>query len=243
MITVKKKKVQGLIVKKDNYKEDSLKITVLTEDGLESFIIRGAKKIDSKMRPISQLITFADFISTNNLTINTITEGTVIKNYTKIKDDSLKTLAAVGIVESVITLIESITDFKSTYKFILKVLDILNDYRYSEAINLIFHIKFLYAIGLTPHFQKCVNCNDTDGIYFNVTSGGLVCEKCRTYNSYSHQISKLVQLIFYVKLENINDDFIKIVDEYKKELYVLLKDYYLTHLDYLNKTNELMMKF
>ena len=51
MITVKKQKLKGIVIKQETYKEDSSKITLFTEDGLYNFIAKGTKKIESKLRP------------------------------------------------------------------------------------------------------------------------------------------------------------------------------------------------
>ena len=87
MITVKKQKLKGIVIKQETYKEDSSKITLFTEDGLYNFIAKGTKKIESKLRPLCQILTEVELITTDDRIINTITEGVVIENYTVIKED------------------------------------------------------------------------------------------------------------------------------------------------------------
>ena len=94
MITVNKKLIEGVIIKTTDYKENACKISVLTETGLIDLIVRGAKKINSKLAPLSQPLKRVQLFATFDKTLNTVTEGTIIDNYTNIKENQTKLLVA-----------------------------------------------------------------------------------------------------------------------------------------------------
>ena len=53
----KKIKFTGIVLKNRDYQDNAQIIYVLTKDNLDSILVRGAKKIDSKTRPLAQIIT------------------------------------------------------------------------------------------------------------------------------------------------------------------------------------------
>lgn len=242
MITVKKQKLKGLIIRQENYKEDSSKITLLTENGLYNFIIKGTHKIESKLRPLSQVLTEVELVATADKVLNTITEGVVVENYTVIKEDTNKLLVALSILEDFYNFKESIIDVKTTYLFLKDILKVLCNTKYFISVMLIFELKFLYAIGSHPEFCNCVKCNNTKGIYFSVKNGGNVCKNCYEHNCCNLELSKLLELMFYIKISNLNDDFLKIVFEYHKDLNVIINEYYETYFDYRNKNKKILEK-
>lgn len=110
MTTGQKQKIKGLILWKNDYKEDSLVISVFTKDGIQDFIVRAAKRISSKLRPFIQEMTYVELVTTANMTLNTLTEGYVIENYTTVKEDTVKTLSGLSIIEYIKYFYESLSN-------------------------------------------------------------------------------------------------------------------------------------
>ena len=123
MISINKKKIKGIVIKTSDYKDNAQIIHLLTEKGLESFICRGAKKVESKMRHLTQEITYVELVVTSNKSLNTITEGEVLENYTAIKDNSDKLLVAMSMLETVNSFKNHIENYET---FNIMTQDILN---------------------------------------------------------------------------------------------------------------------
>lgn len=243
MITSQKQKITGLILWKNDYKEDSIIISVLTKNGIEDFIVKASKRIGSKLRPFIQEMTFVELVTTKNMKLNTLTEGYVLENYTTIKEDITKTFCGMAIVEYIKYFYESISNVEDCYRFILKMFDLLQKTNYPKELLLIFESKFLYAVGCAPMFETCVKCGKTTPKYLEVCEGGMVCDVCKTYNSYNKEISYLFSLMYHIKIDNINDEFLGLLINYYDELYKIVKEYYYTYFDFINKKHELLILF
>ena len=72
-------KLQGIVIKKIDYKENGNLITLLTKEGKISLIVRGSKKINSVTKNYTNLFTLLDFNSTSNMKLNTLTVAMLLK--------------------------------------------------------------------------------------------------------------------------------------------------------------------
>ena len=232
--SVQKEKITGFVIRQDLYKEDALKITILTSDGLVSLIVRGARKLESKLRPLTQVITKIECMASTGRVINTLTEGVVLNNYTALKEDALKSAIALSIFEAIYTFIDTISDFKMLGRFLEKILDQLVASHYPVSILILFNIKMWYLIGSQPDFKKCPLCGK-DGLYFSVHHGGLLCKEHHDASSLGVELSKLIKLIYLIKLEKIDEELLKLINEYRDDLLPVIKDYYQTYFDYYNR--------
>ena len=242
MITVKKQKLKGIVIKQETYKEDSSKITLFTEDGLCNFIAKGTKKIESKLRPLCQILTEVELITTDDRIINTITEGVVIENYTVIKEDMNKLLVTLSILEYLYSFKDAITNMKTIYSFLKDILKILSSTNYPKSLLSLFELKFLYAIGSYPEFVNCVKCNSNLGEFFSVKNGGNLCKECYEMNCCNKELSKLLELIFYIKVNNVNDEFLELINDYVQDINEVINEYYETYYDYHNKNKKMIDK-
>ena len=242
MITVKKQKLKGIIIKQEIYKEDSIKVTILTNNGICSLVCRGGHKINSKLRPLCQVLTEVELVTTNNLVLNNITEGVVLNNYTLIKEDTNKLLVGLSMIELFYSFIDSINEFNSTYNFLINCLNLLSNTIYHRSLLSLFEIKFLYAIGTYPSFNECISCRRRLGKYFSVKHGGNVCEKCSDFTSCNAELSKLIEMIFYIKITKISEEFLKIVNDFILEIDKVISEYYETYFDYHNKNKKMLTK-
>ena len=71
-------KLEGIVIKKSDYKENAALITVLTKEGKLSLIVRGAKKINSVTRNYTNLFTKLDFNATNNLKLKLMLQSLIL---------------------------------------------------------------------------------------------------------------------------------------------------------------------
>ena len=97
------KKVQfsGIVLKNIDYQDNAQIVYILTKNSIDSILIRGTKKIESKTRPLAQLITKIKGIKTDGSKMSTLTEGVVEESYIQIKDDIVKTQAVLCIFEKI----------------------------------------------------------------------------------------------------------------------------------------------
>ena len=232
--TVLNEKITGLVIRQDLYKEDALKITLLTSDSLVSLIVRGARKMESKLKHLTPLITQIECMASTNRTINTLTEGVVVNNYTFIKEHPLHSAISLAIFELISAFCETITDYHALYLFTIKMLDLLNTTNYPMSIFCLYNIKMWYLLGSQPDFKACPVCGK-DGLHFDVAGGGLLCKEHRHASSLDTELSKLIRLIYLVKINKIDEELLKIINDYQDDIVPVIKDYYQTYFDYTNR--------
>lgn len=242
MITVNKKKIEGIILKNSDYKDNAIKISVLTNEGIIDFIIRGAKKITSKLSNLSQPLKKVELYSTTDKVINTVTEGIVIENYTKIKEDNEKLLVSLSMIETCYYFSKHVLDSDLLYNFFLDTLEILKNTMYPLELLNYFDIKFWYLIGIQPIFNKCVICGSDEPSFFSVNHGGVLCLNCRSNSSYDEETTQLLKITYLLKIDKLNDDFLKIISEYREKFNKIIRNYYIEYFDFSNFNRNLIEK-
>lgn len=237
-------KNQGIVLKKTDYKENANLITVLTADGLESLIIKGTKKSTSKLRSLTNTFSVIDYVRTQNDGINTLIEGTVLKSYSDFYDDIEKMSYAQVIIEKVLILNHSITDFKTLYSFIIDIFDLMAKYPYEKIITLLFEIKLLYLLGLAPNVKSCIKCQKEKNGVFVLNEGGIICHECLRHYRYSfilnNEETEIFKLIYLIKLNMINQNFFDIIIPKYQRLNLAIDYYYNYFLDFTSNTKRII---
>ena len=86
------KKIIGIIVNERSYKESSKLLDIVTkDDGVISVIAKGSKKINSKLRSVTNKLTYAEFqIYYKEGKLSTLVRADIISPFNNIKTDLLK---------------------------------------------------------------------------------------------------------------------------------------------------------
>ena len=235
-------KNKGLIIKIQDYLENAVIATILTPNGKETLIIRGAKKLNTSTRRLASVLTLIEFNQTESKSIGTLTEGVVLDNYTIIKDDLIKFNYALLILEKINFFMEQFTDFETLYTFTIDLLNKLKSTSFLNSMVLIFEIKILYLLGVAPSFKKCPVCgkNVMNGA-LDIKSGGFLCEKCHYLKETSLNIedSKLFRKIYLTKLSDVDNDFLNEINNHIN-INKCIKLYYEWHLDFKSKVLEII---
>ena len=237
-------KNKGLIIKVQDYLENAVIATILCLNGKETLIIRGAKKLNTTTRRLANVLTLIEFNQTESKSISTLTEGVVIDNYTVIKDDLLRFNYALVILEKINFFMEQINDFNTLYTFTIDLLNKLKTSLYLNSLVLIFEIKFLYLLGVSPSFKVCPICGKTitNGA-FDVKNGGLLCESCQYLKetNLNTKDSKLFKKIYVTKLNEVNEEFLM---QFNNHLSInkCVNLYYEWHLDFKSKVLDIIEK-
>src|SRR5574344_16195 len=166
---------EGVILRIYDYKDAGIKTRILTPNGYEYVIIRGAKKLSSKTRCLNGELIQLSYNRTNKITY-TMTGFSIIDNFTSIKEDKDKYYVALMILEKLIILERAISDYTSLYTVVLKTLNLLTTTLYPESLLFVFETKLTYLLGIAPMFKTCCICGkEVDNSFFQVSSGGVIC--------------------------------------------------------------------
>lgn len=237
-------KIQGIVLKKRDYKESGNIITVLTMNGLETLIIKGTKKPSSKLRGLTNIFSIIDYVRTSNDGLNTLIEGTVLKSYYNFYDDIDKMSYAQVIIEKILVLNNSITNYKTLYLFVEDIFDLFTKFNDVRIITLIFEIKLLYLLGIAPNFKKCTKCTNEKNGLFVLDEGGIICNECLNYFKYSFILNQVetdaFKLVYLIKIDKINDDFFNTIKPFYQRLNLAVDYYYNYFLDFNSNTKKII---
>lgn len=204
---------EGIIIKSLKIQETSKIITIISEEGLNNFFVKGGGNFRSRNFSYSNELTKIgyDFSKKTNDSLKILTFGMIIDNYSSIKQSFSKLNDCFLILELITHLGNHINDFKTLYKFIDDILKLINEREYSSYYLLIFRLKLLYLLGIGPVFSKCVSCGkNTDLVGFVFEYGGMYCKSCTndTHQYLSKELTENVKFLYLTKLENFSIDLI-----------------------------------
>lgn len=235
----------GIVVKNLDYKDNAQIVYILTKEELISVVIKGAKKIDSKTRPLAQIITKISGLRTKGTRISTFTEGVILDNYNDIKEDYLKTQVSMCILEKIYYLYENFSMPEKVYDFVLEIFNKLKNTNYPKSLLLLFEIKLWYLLGINPSFTTCIQCSkEIDKGFFDIFGGGLVCNECSSLRDCDLDLecSKIVKYLYYIQMNKVDDNFLSLIDKFYDKITYTIDKYYATHLDFSNKSKEIYYK-
>lgn len=238
-------KKEGIVLKTIPHREQAQIVYILTSDGLDSAIVRGALKPGSKTSVLTGQFNYISYQRTNNRNLNTLTEGQIISSFPSIKQDYDKLQAAFCIVEKLSTFNEQVTDKGQLFTLAIDCLNILEQSKYPHLLLLMFEVKLFYLLGIGPIFSSCVACEKkiTKG-YFNVVGGGLVCDECRHEAGYDidKDLTTLLKYLYLIKLEKVDDQFFTYYVGYDQVINKIIDYYYEYHLGFKSNTKKVFSR-
>lgn len=237
-------KNQGIVLKKTDYKETGSIITLITNEGIETLIVKGTKKTSSKLRSLTNIFSWIDYVRTSNDGLNTLIEGTVVESYCSFYDDIEKMSYAQVIIEKILILSNSITDYQILYSFLIDIFNLLSSTNYPEIVTLVFEVKLLYLLGIAPNLKNCIKCQKAvDGV-FVLNEGGIICRNCLRNYKYSfilnNEETDVFKLLYLIKLNMINQNFYDIVKSVYQRLNLAVDYYYNYFLDFTSSAKKVI---
>ena len=233
---------KGIVLKTIDYQENSKIIYLLTNRGIVSAIVRGAKNLKSHTYAYAQPLVKIEFELKKDRYIGA---NRIINNYNNIKLDFKKMSCCLKIIEICYVLGEHITDMNLFFDFTNEILDLieLNNESY-DIYELIFKIKTLYLLGVAPVFSKCVSCGKKENLKgFAFNNGGMKCSDCIKLDDfiYPSETIKEIKNIYLIKLDQLN---LLIKEKQLKYDYSkinrFLELYYEQYLGFISKVNKVL---
>lgn len=233
---------QGIVLKTTDYKEQAQIVSILTKDGLKNFQLKGSKKITSGTRLLSIVPSLITFNGTNTSGLDTITEGILVNDYASIKENMDKMLFASCIIEKILVFSQQITETVKFYDFCIELFKKLDTTINPMLLLTIFELKLTYLIGIAPSLNYCLKCGKKlDDAYFRVIDGGCYDEICLDNKSYdlSSNQTKILKLLYLIKLENVNDELYNLVESELLNLSKIIDYFYQYHLGFTSNAKRI----
>ncbi len=222
---------EGIVLKSIDYKESSRILTILTEKGKESLIIKGVRKLNSKFKAFSTPLSLISFIS-SNAKLPALIDGDLIKNYSFIKEDLTANLYANHIIELANIVSDSDIDLKIFYPFLLKCLRLIEANVDSEIISFVYELKLLYLLSVQPSFKTCVSCGKEEAFGFSITDGGVLCRECGLKK---FELLDTIKSLYFVDLDK--DVIPSFSNSVKSDIRKFIDSYYQVHVGIKTKSH------
>ncbi|HHZ18418.1 MAG TPA: DNA repair protein RecO [Acholeplasmataceae bacterium] len=240
------KLIEGIILKGVKYQENHKLVTVLTPEGLESLLVRGALNQKSKTFAYSQELTKIEYdcVAKDENALHIMTTGKVVSNYSVIKSNIDILNDALLLVELCEQLGGHIEDSATFYRFCADILDRMNTAEASPYYLLIFKLKCLYLLGVGPVFTSCVSCGSRENLVgFAFTSGGVKCESCRQPgDSFSAaEVVRIARFLYLTKLPDLTPEVLSQLPD-RKPIVEFVDRYYEHYLGYRSRAARVINK-
>ncbi|MBU4369839.1 DNA repair protein RecO [Patescibacteria group bacterium] len=175
----------GIVLAKENWRENDQIISFYSqESGKLEILVRGARKINSKLAPlISEPFALLDLVVAQGKNYTHLIGGEVKERFKNIITEEQKIIQTNTLLKRINQLIKPQLD-KKIFLLILKFLKKINQIPLNKIriINHAFLIKFLAFSGYCPEIKICLVCHQIpqgEEIIFNLEKGGIVCLPCQ----------------------------------------------------------------
>lgn len=226
MIPLEMMEVEGIVIDEKPYKESSKILNIITkEKGVIGVIAKGAKRLKSPLRSVSERFCYANFnISYKENNLSTLISADVINPFRNIKKDIIK-VSYLNFLSELTNGVIKQNDDKRIYDIYLSAILKIEEGFDPMVITNILELKYLSFLGVSPKLNGCVICENEKVVTVSSDKGGFVC-KDHALNDYivSDKTIKLIRLLEYVDISKISK--LGVSDEVKKEINNFIDDYY-----------------
>ena len=117
----------GIVLKRHDYEESSIIMSILNDKGIESVMARYVKKGNKMYLPLTEPLTEISYIATKSRELSYLKSGELINPYKKTKAELNRICLSNVVLEYSYLLIDAITDKKSYYDLVLVTLSSIED--------------------------------------------------------------------------------------------------------------------
>ena len=220
--------VEGIVISTTDYKENSKIINIFTKDkGIIGCISKGCKNLKSKLRLLSEKLSYATFqISYRENGLSTLIDGDIIDYFINIKSDIMKVSYLSYLTELSSSVYKESND-DEVYNLMIESIKKIEEGFDPKIITNILELQYLEYLGISLNLDSCVKCGSTKVVTLSLSKGGYVCALHRTNEPIiSEKALKLLRLYNYVDIskitaleieEKVRDEISNIIDMYYEE--------------------------
>lgn len=240
---------EGIILKKQNLRETSIILTLLTKDfGKIAGVIKGARGPKAAIGNNPQIFSLNDvvFYERKRGNLNSISHCDLKDFFEPIRNDFERTVYANYFLELVDAVTMEGDINKDIYGLLLNSLKLISKPISPKRVTRIFEIKLMDTSGFLPDFSECSNCGKEilHDAKFSLRSGGLLCKVCEPGDIGALILSRgTVNFIERVRKSSFEMvSRIKVSENVGKELESFLRKFVDYHLQRKLKTVEFLKK-
>ncbi len=174
------KEVKGLLLFTRDHREKDELVKIFTESyGKLMFFVKGAKRRNNPLTlalfPFTEAVYIGDIRSEGLSFLNAAKD---IHPFASLRNDIFLNAYGTYILNLVDAAIEDKVYDPALYKFTYEALSMIDKGKDPEIITNIFEVQILTRFGISPNWQKCSICGETDGKFdYSSQYQGIICEK------------------------------------------------------------------
>lgn len=172
------KEVQGIIFKRQKYKEADLLAKIMTKNnGIITLVVRGALRPKSMLGAATLNFSYGQYvIYTSGRGLSNLRTFKEVKQFDGLYNDLTKNAYAsfiLDLIDHAFVEYQPIGSYYELAKFALQKIDQGID---PEMITQIVQMQLLKAYGVEPQLNHCVICGKEQGIFdYSIKLGGVIC--------------------------------------------------------------------
>ena len=201
------KTVEGIVLSTRDYREaDAILSVFCKEEGIQSFVARGLRKLASKNAGSTQVFTYARFHVDfhEQKTMHAMRTADIVESYRGIREDLVKQAIASVICECMGK--SEWEDGEEGFLVLKQSLDYLQSTTQPYALAALFLSMMNRMQGIEPYVEGCVHCGNTAHITsISIKQGGFICANCERDNqtyAYGKDDLKCFRLVCKAELEH-----------------------------------------
>ncbi len=226
MIPLEMIELEGIVIDEKPYGESSKILNIITkEKGIVGVLAKGAKRLKSPLRSISERFCYANFnISYKEDKLSILIGADVINPLRNIKTDIKKVSYLNFLSELTRGVLKESNDDRIYNIYLSAILKMEEGFDPSIITNIV-ELKYLSFLGVSPKLNGCVICGNENVVSVSAYKGGYVCKE-HLENDYvvSDKTIKIIRILEYVDISKISK--LEVSDQVRKEINDFLDDYY-----------------
>lgn len=236
-------KLEGILISSVDYSESSKILNIFTkEHGLIGVIAKGARRIKSQIRSVSEKFTYGYinlYYKKDRLSI--LISIDVINPLKNIKKDLLLLSYINYILELTSQVAKQSIYISSIYNMCISSILKIEDAFDPKIITNILEIKYLEYLGIELNLNECVLCGSKEVVTLSVKHGGFVCPNCIDGEYIVNKKTiKIIQMLKYLDISKISK--LDISEEVKNEINSFINNYYLEYTGLYLKSKDFLDK-
>jgi len=180
------RKCEALVLRRIDYSETSLVLTLFTREvGLLRGIAKGAKRskslFDAGLEPFVRCVVV--YLERESRKLSILTEAAIVETFPGVRESLARMNAAWMAVELVAAVSEEGDPQPRLYQLLVSALRILSETDAVQPLVLAFILQVLALAGFAPELACCANCGQALGagrLKLSASRGGFVCGDCES---------------------------------------------------------------
>jgi DNA repair protein RecO (recombination protein O) len=228
-------KVEGIVIRSMDYGESNRIIAIYTRhNGKMSVMVRGAKKMNSRLASVTQLFTHGEFVMFKTSSMGTLNQGEPYDSHRKLREGLHMSAYSAYVVELIDRIVPESESNEMMFEQLKASLEAIESGKDAAIVLHIMEMKMLAAAGYLPQLDACVSCGSKEGeMSLSITQGGVLCSNCRTSDSYalhpSAAVLKMLRLFQRMDLRRLGS--IEVKPNTKAQLKHIMRAYMDTYID------------